>query len=146
MIRVQFPPTRFRMKKRGEKTYVFDTIRKAWLLLTEEEWVRQNLVAYLVTTLQYPKEVIALEKGLVWNGMKMRFDILLYNREHQPWMIIECKAPQVNLNEAVLQQAMRYNLVVPAQWIVVTNGDATYVWKKEAHSLQPVAGFPTWPE
>ena len=79
MIPVQFPTPQFKMKEEGDKQYIFDAIRKTWLLLTEEEWVRQNFVAYLIRSLEYPATMIALEKGLELNDLKKRFDILVYN-------------------------------------------------------------------
>lgn len=146
MITVQFPPPQFRMQKRGEKPYIFDSVRKRWLLLTGEEWVRQNIVAYFVSTLQYPKEIIALEKEITVNGLRKRFDILLYGSGHQPWMLVECKAPDIKLSEDVLQQALRYNLTVPARWLVITNGEHTVVWRKEEGRLTTVPAFPSWDE
>lgn len=144
MIKVPFPPPQFRIKKKGEKQYIFDAIRKAWLLLTEEEWVRQNLVACFTGVLHYPKEAIALEKEIVVNGLKKRFDILVYNRSHQPWMLVECKAPSVGLSEDVLQQALRYHLTIPVEYIVICNGVTTIAWKKTGSSLELAAAFPDW--
>src|SRR6478735_275420 len=116
MIVIHFPQPKFRIKERDGKRYIFDSIRKTWLLLTEEEWVRQNFVAYLVKTLHYPGTLIALEKEIVLNGLKKRFDVLVYNKNHLPWMLVECKAPEVKLSEDVLQQALRYNITVPVQF------------------------------
>ncbi|RYZ60757.1 MAG: type I restriction enzyme HsdR N-terminal domain-containing protein, partial [Chitinophagaceae bacterium] len=130
MIAVQFPPADFRMQKRAGKPFIFDAIRKRWVPLTEEEWVRQNMIAYLVKVLQYPKESIAVEKEILLNGMQKRFDMLVYDKAHQPWMMIECKAPAVSLSEAVLQQALRYNMVLPVRWILITNGEKTIAWQK----------------
>src|SRR5687768_7149412 len=100
MIVVNYPPPAFQVKKENGQPYVFDTIRKTWLLLTEEEWVRQNFIQYLVAELSYPSSLIAIEKEIELNGLKKRFDVLVYNREHQPWMLIECKAPQIELDNA----------------------------------------------
>ena len=144
MITVPFPPPQFRIKRQGETPYIFDAIRKTWLVLTEEEWVRQNMVAYLVTGLSYPKGVIAVEKEILVNGLKKRFDILVYNKEHEPWMLIECKAPAVPLNEAVLQQALRYHLTVPASYLVTTNGTQTMAWEKTPAGLRLLQAFPGW--
>lgn len=142
MITVQFPEPEFKLKKKGEKRFVFDSIRKAWLLLTGEEWVRQNFVAYLVKTLNYPDTLIALEKEILLNGLKKRFDILIYDKSHQPWMLVECKAPEVLLSEDVLQQALRYNITVPVQYIVITNGNATVAWEKEGEALKLIHTLP----
>jgi hypothetical protein len=131
------------MKKENDKQYIFDAIRKSWLLLTEEEWVRQNFVSYLTSTLHYPSTVIALEKEFSLNDLKKRFDILVYDGQHQPWMLVECKEPKVALNEDVLQQVLRYNISVPVKYIVITNGNTTVGWKKEGE-LQLIPELPPW--
>jgi hypothetical protein len=143
MIMVQYPEPQFRMKKEKDKQYIFDTIRKVWLLLTEEEWVRQNFVHYLISQLKYPSTVIAIEKEISLNDLKKRFDILVYDKEHKPWMLIECKEPKVNLSEEVLQQVLRYNISVPVEYIVITNGNATVGWKKE-NDLKLLSELPEW--
>jgi hypothetical protein len=142
MIRVQFPEPQFSIKKEGEKRYIFDAIRKTWLLLTPEEWVRQNFVSYLINELKYPAAFIALEKGLVLNELKKRFDILVYDKTHQPWMMVECKAPEIKLSEDVLQQVLRYNITVPVKYLVITNGDATIGWEKEGSVLKLLDNLP----
>ena len=144
MINVQFPPPHFNIKKEGEEHYIFDDIRKTWLLLTEEEWVRQNFAAYLIKELHYPATVMALEKEIILNELKKRFDVLIYNKEHQPWMLVECKAPQVRLSEDVLQQVLRYNISVPVKYIVISNGNATIAWQKEGGQLQMIEALPEW--
>ena len=141
---VEFPQPDFKIKREGEKRYVFDDVRKTWLLLTEEEWVRQNFVAYLVRALQYPVSLIALEKEIWLNDLKKRFDILVYDKDHQPWMMIECKAPQVPLNEDVLQQVLRYNITVPVKFIVITNGGATVGWEKADGRLRTIPEMPSF--
>ena len=143
MVIVQFPEPQFNIKKEGERRFIFDAIRKTWLLLTEEEWVRQNFVAYLVKELQYPETLIALEKEIVLNGLRKRFDILVYDKTHQPWMLVECKAPEVLLSEDVLQQALRYNITVPVSYLVITNGNSTVAWEKKAEGLVPIEALPS---
>lgn len=143
MIAVKYPEPQFRMKNENGKQYVFDCIRKMWLLLTEEEWVRQNFVNYLIHQLNYPATVIALEKEIWLNDLKKRFDILVYNNEHQPWMLIECKEPKVNLNDEVLHQVLRYNISVPVEFIVITNGKTTVGWRKESQ-LSLLKELPAW--
>lgn len=142
MIAVQFPEPHFKLKKEGEKSFIFCLIRKQWLLLTEEEWVRQNFINYLITVLQYPLSLIAVEKELLLNGLKKRFDILVYNTSHQPWMLVECKAPQVILSEMVLQQALRYHISLPVDYIVITNGSNTMGWEKHDGTLRTVSALP----
>ena len=142
MIKVRFPEPDFKIKKEGKKRYIFDAIRKMWLLLTEEEWVRQNFVAYLIKELKYPAALIALEKEIFLNDLKKRFDILVYDKTHQPWMMVECKAPTVMLTEDVLQQVLRYNVSVPVKYLVITNGEVTLVWGKEGSGLELLLQMP----
>jgi hypothetical protein len=144
MIPVKFPEPQFRIKKEDQKHFIFDSIRKIWLLLTEEEWVRQNFVNYLTTELKYPSAVIALEKEITLHELKKRFDILVYNKEHQPWMMVECKASEVTLNDEVLQQVLRYNISVPVEFIVITNGNTTVGWRKEGRELKLLSELPEW--
>jgi hypothetical protein len=142
MIAVQFPEPAFNIRKEGEKRFIFDNIRKSWLLLTAEEWVRQNFLAYLVKVMSYPESLIAIEKEIFLNGLKKRFDVLVYDKVHRPWMLVECKAPSVALNEAVLQQALRYHQTLPVQYIIITNGEATAGWGKRDGVLHLLTGLP----
>jgi len=144
MIAVQFPEPQFRIKNEDDKQYIFDSIRKSWLLLTEEEWVRQNFVNYLVNELNFPSTVIALEKEITLSELKKRFDILVYDKDHKPWMMLECKAPAVTLNEETLQQVLRYNISVPVQFIVITNGNITVGWRKDGTQLKLLTELPLW--
>lgn len=143
MIDVQYPKPQFRIKTEEGKRYIFDTIRKSWLLLTGEEWVRQNFVNYLVHGLHYPSTVIALEKEIRLGELKKRFDILVYDEFHKPWLLVECKEPDVKLSEVVLQQVLRYNISVPVQYIIITNGIGTIGWKKE-NELILIQEMPSW--
>ena len=144
MISVRYPEPQFRIKKEGNATYIFDSIRKIWLLLTEEEWVRQNFANYLITVLNYPSTVIAIEKEIMLNDLKKRFDILIYSQDHHPWMLVECKAPEVSLSEHVLEQILRYNISVPVEYIVITNGESTVGWKREGGGLKLLEEMPGW--
>ena len=144
MIPIKYSDRNFKRKKEGEKDFIFDDIRKVWLVLTEEEWVRQNFVAYLINDLNYPSSLIALEKMLLLNDLKKRFDILVYDATHQPWMMVECKAASVPLSESVLQQVLRYNISIPVPYIIITNGDSTIGWKKEENNLILIDKIPEW--
>jgi hypothetical protein len=144
MIEVHFPEPRFRTKQEGGQHYIFDTLRKSWLLLTDEEWVRQNFVRYLIESLNYPSTAIAIEKELILNGLKKRFDILIYDSAFKPWMMVECKAATVPLSENVLQQLLRYNMTIPVPFLVITNGGQTIAWEKENTSLKNLEALPAW--
>ncbi|MDQ3552413.1 MAG: type I restriction enzyme HsdR N-terminal domain-containing protein [Bacteroidota bacterium] len=144
MIEVLFPEPNFKMKKVGEKQFIFDSIRKTWLQLTDEEWVRQNFIKYLIEHLHYPSVMISLEKTIQLNDLKKRFDILIYDKEHKPWMMVECKGHDVALTENVLQQVLRYNISVPVQYLIITNGKSTIAWTKENNGLKQLNELPRW--
>lgn len=144
MIEVLFPEPDFKMKKVGEKQFIFDSIRKTWLQLTDEEWVRQNFIKYLIEHLHYPSVMISLEKTIQLNDLKKRFDILIYDKEHKPWMMVECKGHDVALTENVLKQVLRYNISVPVQYLIITNGKFTIAWTKENNGLKQLNELPRW--
>jgi predicted type IV restriction endonuclease len=144
MISVKFPEPAFRFKKENGVEYIFDGIRKLWLVLNEEEWVRQNFVQYLVQTLAYPAAFIALEKEIRLGELTKRFDILVYDQAHLPWMMIECKATGINVGEAALQQVLRYNISVPVSYLIITNGHYTYGWQKKEMDLKLIDQMPPW--
>ncbi|HXP52943.1 MAG TPA: type I restriction enzyme HsdR N-terminal domain-containing protein, partial [Bacteroidia bacterium] len=90
MIRIEYPIYQPKIKKENNKEFIFDEVRKQWLVLTPEEWVRQNFIQYLVLVKQYPASLMSVEKGQQLNELKQRTDIVIYNRNAQPKMIIEC--------------------------------------------------------
>ncbi len=122
MIKIDYPAYQPKIKTSEGKEFIFDELRKLWTLLTPEEWVRQNFLQYLLQVKKYPATLIAVEKEIVLNGLKKRFDIVVYNRAIQPWMVIECKEMNVPLTQAVLDQVIRYNMVLQSQHLVITNG------------------------
>jgi hypothetical protein len=144
MININYPVPAFRLRKEGNKEFLFDPLRKKWLLLTPEEWVRQNFVQYLVRVKNYPSTLIAMEKEIWLGELKKRFDVLVYDRQHRPWMMIECKEMRVPLNEEVLQQVLRYNISVPVNFIMITNGNQTYGWEKSGTGLIPLDEVPVF--
>ncbi|MBL0155445.1 MAG: type I restriction enzyme HsdR N-terminal domain-containing protein [Chitinophagaceae bacterium] len=144
MLTVQYPEPEFRIRKEEGREQVFDRFRKKWVTLTPEEWVRQNFVAYLAQVLKYPESLLAIEKEIKLGELSKRFDILIYNREHQPWLMVECKAPEVNLSEDVLQQVLRYSITLPVTYLLITNGSYTMGWKRENGQLQPLSAMPVF--
>jgi len=144
MIKVNYPEPVFRFKEENGKEMIFDFIRKQWLLLNEEEWVRQNFIQFLVQELKYPSELIAVEKEIQLGDLKKRFDILVYDRDHKPWMLVECKAGEIALDEKVLFQVLRYNISMPANFLVITNGQFTYAWEKISGELKDILQMPVW--
>ncbi|MCF8267801.1 MAG: type I restriction enzyme HsdR N-terminal domain-containing protein [Ignavibacteriales bacterium] len=101
---------------------IFDRWRKKYVALTPEEWVRQNFVMFLVEEKTFPGSLMSLEKGLQVEGRTKRTDIVAYNRQGKPLLIVECKAPEVKITESVFDQIVRYNMSLQVNYIVVTNG------------------------
>jgi hypothetical protein len=144
MIKVNYPEPVFRLKKENDKELIFDLIRKQWIVLTEEEWVRQNFIQFLVQEMKYPEALIAVEKEIQLGDLKKRFDILIYDKEHKPWMLVECKAGDVKLDEKVFDQVLRYHISVPADFLVITNGHFTHAWEKSGSGLNEISQLPLW--
>ncbi len=101
---------------------IFDPLRKKMVALTPEEWVRQNFIRHLIVSLKYPEGLIAVEKNLVINHMKKRCDILVYNKHGHPVLLVECKAPQVQITQKTFDQIAVYNLKLNVKYLIVTNG------------------------
>lgn len=120
--KLNLPFFSFRTKQVDQKSYIFDTIRKKFVKLTPEEWVRQNLVRYLIEGLAYPASLIAIEAPLSINTLKMRSDVVVYKRNGQPLLAIECKAPEVKITQKVFDQIARYNMQLKVQYLLVSNG------------------------
>ena len=144
MIKVEFPAPAFQIKSEEGKEFIFDSLRKQWVRLTPEEWVRQNLIQYMLQTKQYPAAFIGIEKEIALGELKKRFDLLVFDRNHQPWMMIECKAMDVELTEKVLEQIIRYNMSVPVSYLVISNGTYTYGWVKEKNRLISLTELPVF--
>ncbi len=121
-IPLNLPSYPFRIKQEAGTTSIFDEIRKKFLVLTPEEWVRQHLVQYLIREKQYPKSLIKLEGGLKLNSLQKRSDILLFNNLGEKIMLVECKAPSVKITQAAFDQVARYNSIHRVKWLVVSNG------------------------
>ncbi len=114
MQKLNLPQYKFNIKSKENKTLIFDEIRKKYIVLTPEEWVRQHFVCYLQHEKNYPISLISVEKQLIINNLKKRFDILVFNRNGQPKIIVECKAPSVKITQDTFDQIARYNLKLNA--------------------------------
>lgn len=142
MIKIEYPEYDFKVKPEDNYRLIFDEVRKVWLKLTPEEWVRQNFVRFLIDVKNYPSTLIALEKKIIVGEMVKRFDILVYNTHHRPWMMVECKSMDVPLSKEVLNQVLRYNVSVPVQFLVITNGTHCMAFEKRNMQLVPLNEFP----
>ncbi|MEJ6735819.1 MAG: type I restriction enzyme HsdR N-terminal domain-containing protein [Flavobacteriales bacterium] len=129
MQELNLPQHPLKIKKEDGTRYIFDAIRKKYLVLLPEEWVRQNFVQFLVRDKNYAASLIAIEKGLKLNELQKRADIVIYDKQAKPVVLIECKAPKVKINQQVFEQIARYNMVFKVPYLVVTNGLEHYCAK-----------------
>lgn len=125
MIYIQYPAHDFKIRNEKGVDLIFDMCRKSWVKLTPEEWVRQNFIVYLTQAKNYPPSVIAVEREIKLPGLRKRFDVLVY-KNSRPWLIIECKESNVAIDEAVIRQILNYNIVLDAEFLIVTNGISTF--------------------
>jgi len=119
---LNFPKFPFRFKNSENKISIFDIVRKKFVVLQPEEWVRQHCVHYLINVKNYPKSLINVEKELKINTLSKRYDIVVFNSNGGIHIIVECKAPKVNINQATFDQVAQYNLALNANYLMVTNG------------------------
>ena len=122
MLKLNLPDYSFRYRTINSKQLIFDIVRKKYVALTPEEWVRQNFISWLIQELKYPASHIAIEKKLLLNELKKRFDAVVFNKDNKPAMLIECKAPEIKITQRTFEQAARYNMVLKLKYLVVTNG------------------------
>lgn len=122
MQELNIPTFEFRYKSEDNKTYVFDEIRKRYVALTAEEWVRQNFVKMLIYQYSYPAGRIGIEKQLILNSAIKRSDIVVYTPLATPFMVVECKAPSVPLDQNVVDQIAHYNMTLKSKYLIITNG------------------------
>lgn len=120
-----------------DKWLIFDGLRKKYLVLTPEEWVRQHWIQFLIAGKSYPKGLFSIEKGLKYNQLQKRTDILIFDREGNPYLLIECKAPEINLNENVLRQAMTYHQKIQCPHLILSNGlkHLVFSWQESEQKL-----------
>ena len=114
------------MKSEDGRSYIFDAIRKKYIVLTPEEWVRQNFIRYLISEKGFPASLIVVEQQFIFNKMQKRSDILVYNNLGKPVVLVECKAPSVPITRSVFEQIGLYNLTHHVPWLIVTNGIKHY--------------------
>ena len=119
---LNLPSYSLKIKEENGTSYIFDEIRKKYLVLTPEEWVRQHLIQFLIRDKKYPRSLIKLEGGLKLNSLQKRSDILLFNRHGEKILLVECKAPSVKITQDTFDQIARYNFVHKVPWLLVSNG------------------------
>ena len=122
MQKLNLPSYTFKLKNSENQRYIFDNLRKKFVVLTPEEWVRLHFVQYLIIEKKYPESLIGIEKQLIINNRKKRTDVLIFNTNGNPDIIVECKAPSIKITQATFDQIARYNLKLKANYLIVTNG------------------------
>ena len=143
---LNLPAYPFQLRTEGERTTIFDPLRQRYVRLTPEEWVRQHFVQYLIQGLGYPRALIAVEMGFTYQGMARRADVVVHDRQGHPLLMVECKAPEVEVGQATFDQVARYNMVVQANYLVVTNGLVHYccVLDRAAHTYRFLDALPRY--
>lgn len=141
MISIVYPKYNFRIKKENEKHFIFDEVRKRWVTLTPEEWVRQNFLQYLIQVKNYPLSLISVEKIIKVGELKKRYDIVVYNN-NKPWLIVECKENNTTINTAVIEQVLRYNMALAIKYFVVTNGNQNFAYEVSENLFKELDDLP----
>lgn len=129
MTPLNFPEYSFKTKTENGSSFIFDAFRKKWVVLTPEEWVRQHVLCFLTEEKKYPASLIETEKQIELNELKKRCDIIVNNNNGIPKMIVECKAPSVNITQQTFDQAIRYNMVLNVPFLLLTNGLKHYCFE-----------------
>ncbi len=142
MIKINYPLYLPKIKTENTKELIFDEIRKLWVVLTPEEWVRQNFLQYLIQIKKYPSSLISVEKEIKLVDLKKRFDIVIFDGNTKPWMIIECKEMNVPLSQQILDQVLRYNISLQVPYLVITNGSYCMAFKCEQNNLIAIDELP----
>jgi len=122
MQSLNFPAYDFRFKNSENKVHIFDPIRKKFVVLQPEEWVRQNVVQFLIHEKKYPKSLINVEKQLSVNTLKKRYDIVIFDSLGNITLLVECKSPKIMINQETFDQIAKYNMQLKAEFLMVTNG------------------------
>ena len=139
---LNFPDFSFRVRTQGQSKQIFDSVRKRFVALSPEEWVRQNLVQFMTDVFSYPLSLMAVEKKIDVNGLSQRADIVVYNRNGRPWLIAECKASSVKISQETFLQAARYNMSLDVPYFVLSNGHEHYCLKKTNEKFEFLDALP----
>lgn len=128
MLKLNFPSFEFRLKNRNNKSYIFDIIRKKFILLSPEEWVRQHVINYLINH-RVSKNHINVERKIIINKLTKRFDVVVFKRDGSVKLLVECKAPNIKIDQKVFDQISIYNKSLSAEFMMITNGLVHFFFK-----------------
>lgn len=140
--KLNFPPLKLRGRRVGNEAQIWDAVRGRWLVLTPEEWVRQHLIHCLVVEYGVDPHAVVCEYPVALNGQAQRADVVVVDRQGQPLLVAECKAPEIQISQATFDQAARYNSVLQAQYLILTNGLTHYCFRYADRAYQQMEGFP----
>lgn len=133
-----------KLKKINSREYIFDVVRKKYVVNTPEEWVRQNTINFLNTKKGYPISLMSIEKSSSVNGLQKRSDIICFNKDLQAILLVECKAPNIKLSSKALNQALIYHRVVKSKYILITNGTNHFCFELTNNEIKPVSNIPNY--
>lgn len=134
------------VKEQNNQKKVWDIVRKKWVIVTPEEMVRQAWLHYLTKQLHYPIGLISVEKQIQYGSLKKRYDIVVFDPQHQAWMLVECKAPEVNIDHKTLQQLVLYHSQIPCSYWLLSNGIETYCAHFEQLKINWINTLPAFPK
>lgn len=144
MIKIAYPAYPYKIRKENSKAFIFDDIRRQWVALTPEEWVRQNFLQYLVQVKKYPASLIAVEKEIRGGELTRRCDIVAYDKTANPLLMAECKAMHVALSATTAEQILGYNASLPVRYLIITNGSYCFAYERSGEGLHLLAEIPEW--
>lgn len=144
MIKIEYPPYQYKIRNENGRDFIFDAVRKQWVILSPEEWVRQNFLQYLLLVKAYPPALIAVEKEIKLGELYKRCDIVAYNAVALPLLIVECKAMEVDITPKTIDQIIRYNMSLPVRYLVVTNGSYCFAYERVNDGVTALAEIPMY--
>lgn len=145
MDKLNLPDCDLKIKNEEGNRFVFDIVRKKYVVLTQEEWVRQHFIHLMINHLGYPKPLLKLESAFSYFKSGKRGDIILLDRDSKPFLLVECKAPNIELEKSAVNQVAIYNKVVRARYIAITNGLKHFIWKFDSVDYHQLDQFPEYP-
>jgi hypothetical protein len=146
VFKLNLPAFETSLRKQEGKVYIFDNIRKKYVVLTPEEWVRQHFINFLIHHLHYPRSLFKVESSLTYNRLQKRSDILVRDRSGNPWMLVECKSPEIKLTQAAINQVSVYNKTIGARYVAITNGLVQYCFDSAESEKGKAAFLDSFPE
>lgn len=148
MERLSLPKIDCKIKQVGDNSFILDVVRKKYVKITPEEWVRQHFLHFMINQLGYPKTLIKVESGMTYNRRSKRTDIVAYSSEAKPLMLVECKAPEIRLKKHTFEQANVYNKILQADYVVITNGieQSCFFVNRSQLKIEFLEAIPTYHE